>query len=521
MYLFETLALDLAATWIRLFITLAVSIVFAIVVGISAAKNRTAERVLLPFLDLGQTIPILGFFPVAIYLIVSVVPGPVGINFAVIFLLFTSMAWNIAFGVYESVKAIPEDLLEATELQMLGRWRKLWTLYIPASMPRIAYQSAISWSIGLFYLVTSEIFSTGSQLFSVKYGLGVVIAQLSLNTNPYVYAEVLVMFIAAILLTRFLFLSPLREYSERFSFKEVEVVRRSRALVFYSRVHMVLRKLFPPVELPKLHIGRHRYRHAPAKPLPPAGRGGSVIVPFIIILSVLLVASYVVASGAAGEVPVVFAALAVSFLRVWGVYIVCAAIALPLGIMIAKSTRAYEPASSALQVLSAIPAPIVFPIIVVLVYRLPGGGEIAALVIIFIAEIWYVLFSVIAGMRTIPDQLLELKRMMRLKWYQAWKQIYVPAVLPAFATGSITAIGGAWNSLIIAEYFASQTSGQVITQVGTGIGKVLDIAVFAGNFPLMVLALASMTAMVVLINRVVWQRIYNRVTERYKITVQE
>ena len=135
--------------------------------------------------------------------------------------------------------------------------------------------------------------------------------------------------------------------------------------------------------------------------------------------------------------------------------------------------------------------------------------------------IWYLLFSVIAGMRTIPEQFGELLRIFGTDWVSAWREVYIPAILPSLVTGSITAIGGAWNALIVAEYFSIQSGGStvVLTQVGSGLGKLLDTATFNGNFVQMFLALAAMVAMVMVINKLVWQRLYRDVTRKYKIEV--
>ncbi len=215
-------------------------------------------------------------------------------------------------------------------------------------------------------------------------------------------------------------------------------------------------------------------------------------------------------------------ALLASFARVWFIYAVSVAIALPLGIIVGKSTKAFEPVMSTLQTISSIPATLLLPAIVLLVYGLPFHGELVAFAVIFVAMIWYLLFSIIGGMKALPKQLIEAKDIMKLSRASAWKNLYIPAVMPAFITGSITAIGGAWNSLIVAEYFTMQTSSGgsvVLTQVGTGIGKVIDQAVFSGNMLLTAMALASLTIMVVLINRLVWQRLYNKVTSRYRMEV--
>ncbi len=245
----------------------------------------------------------------------------------------------------------------------------------------------------------------------------------------------------------------------------------------------------------------------------------------VIAISAALIAIVVVIVARSGDInslKLVVDALLVSFVRVWLIYAVSVAIALPLGIIIGKSVKAFEPIMSTLQTISAIPATLLLPAIVMLLYKFPYHGELVAFSVIFLAMIWYLLFSIIGGMKTVPEQLIEAKEIMKLDRLSSWKNLYIPAVMPSFITGSITAIGGAWNSLIVAEYFTMQLSnGQtiVLTQVGTGIGKVIDQAVFSGNMLLTAIALIALTSMVVLINIFVWQRVYNKVTSRYKVEV--
>lgn len=524
------LGIDILASWIRLFVALALSILFSVFVGIKAATSRRAERIILPSLDILQTIPILGFFPVVIYLIVLLIPNFVGINIAVIFLIFTSMVWNISFGVYEAVKAIPDDILAIAKLNRFSKFRMLKEVYLPVSLPRISYQTTISWSVGLFYLVTSEIFSTGSKAFAVSHGIGVAIAQLSL-ANADAYLVALILFIVAVVLTRVFFLKPLATFSERFSFKEeVTGARKSMVLRFYSRVYAFLRKIglvlsgaFPHMAA-RTHITErqvaeiHKAKSTP-RILRYLTRKAVIAVSATLAAVIIITAAAMWASNA---MELVGRALLFSFIRVWFIYAVSAAVALPLGIIVGKSTKAFEPIMSTLQTLSSIPATILLPAIVLLIYNLPFHGEIVAFAVIFLAMIWYLLFSIIGGMKAMPKQLVEAKDVMKLSRISAWKNLYIPAVMPSFITGSITAIGGAWNSLIVAEYFTMQlSSGKsvLLTQVGTGIGKVIDQAVFSGNMLLMALALASLTIMVLLINRLVWQRLYNKVTSRYRMGV--
>jgi len=530
-----SIVLDIAASWLRMFIALFVSILFSIAVGIAAATNKRMEKVILPSLDILQTIPILGFFPVVIYLIVILMPNFIGINTAVIFLIFTSMVWNISFGVYESVKSIPSEFEELMAINHFSKMKKITKLYIPASMPRIAYQSMISWSIGLFYLVTSEIFSTGSKNFAVVNGIGVLIANLTVHPDAAVYVAAIALFIVAVILTRIFFLTPLSIFSERFSFKEEPSYKRSKVLDTYKQIFNKASIFFGKVSSSislngAFQAGKKRKHHAAntrqfmqlanksSMPTVHTHRKATIVTVVALVTIAYLI---VIKFGMQSELIYIGVALLASFLRVWFIYIICVAVALPLGIKIALSARAYEPILASLQVLSAIPATILLPVIVAALYQLPFRSELVALSIIFIAMIWYLMFSIISGMRTLPTQLLELKSMLRLKWTSAWKNIYIPAVLPSFITGSITAIGGAWNSLIVAEYFSIEINGKatVMTQVGTGIGKVIDIAVFQGNLQLTILALIAMTTMVIIINRLVWQRAYNHVTQKYRSAV--
>jgi NitT/TauT family transport system permease protein len=522
------LVLDLLASWGRMFAALILSIVFSILVGVTAATNRKAENILVPVIDVLQTIPILGFFPVVIYLVVLLIPGSIGTNAAIVFLIFTSMAWNITFGVYEAVKSIPDELIEVARINHLSKFQMLKSIYVPASMPRIAYQSSLSWSVGLFYLVTSEIFSTGNNVYAATYGIGVEIAHLVLMQNALSYAIAILFFIAAVLLTRWFFLQPLSIYSERFSFKEDQrASKRSRILAFYSGIGRFIEDRLPTVTVEFKSSVAAKAKGIEKLPEEAREEGGKVIsagtVSAAIVLVLLAVsAAVIIHSSDYSFAANLLSAIGLSFVRVWGIYAVCAAIAIPVGIVIARSTKAYESAFAVLQVVASIPATILLPLIVVIFIMLPFGNEFTALAIIFLAMIWYLLFSVIAGVRTIPEQFDELLSIYKVGWVQAWREVYIPAILPSFVTGSITAIGGAWNALIVAEYF--EVGSTVLTQVGTaadagssGIGKLLDLATFSGNLAHMLLAVCAMVVMVMVINRLVWQRLYRHVTLKYRI----
>jgi NitT/TauT family transport system permease protein len=258
-------------------------------------------------------------------------------------------------------------------------------------------------------------------------------------------------------------------------------------------------------------------------------RGIKYAVLIFLGLFFLLVFETVIKAGVSGLGPLpslsrvgsvegyVLVALATSFVRIWYVYVIMVAIGLPLGIVISLNFRLYDTVSPILEVISSMPAPILLPAIV-LIPILGHAGEAVAVIVIMLASIWYIIFNVMAGVRTLPAEIKELPRVFKVSRLSAWRNVYIPGALTGFVTGSITAIGGAWNALIIAEYFTvTNPEGKttLLTQTGTGIGKVIVIATNNNDYLTLTLAVVSMTILIVAFNLTVWRRVYHHVTKRY------
>jgi len=505
-------------------LALGLSVIFALVMGIWAARSRRAEAIILPLLDIFQSIPILGFFPFVIGGIYGAIPNAIGANLAVIVLIFTSMSWNIAFGVYEAVKAIPQDYIDLLGVAHASSWQRIRSLYIPASLSRIAYNTQISWSVGLFFLTASEIIVVGTgasqKKVPIPYGIGVGANQFA-QTDFADYALLIAGIVVAVIIWRYIFLREFALWSERYKMmEEPRESHRDPIMRFYSWVnHRAVSKLF----LLAHDVGVSRFTSTIAR----FGRGIKYAVLIFLILFGLLLFSSVAHTG--GPVPrmpslsliasdeaQVLVALAASFVRVWYVYAICVAIGLPLGIVISLNFRLYDSVSPILEVISSIPAPILLPAIL-LIPVLGKTPEVVSTLVIMLAIIWYIIFNVMAGVRTLPADLKELPNVYHATRWTAWRNVYLPGALTGFVTGSITAIGGAWNALIISEYFTETTNGQTVvaSQVSTGIGKLIDIATYSSNYLMLTLAVVSMTVLIVTFNLTVWRRIYHRVTERY------
>jgi NitT/TauT family transport system permease protein len=523
---FGLVALDIVSSWVRMILALGMSILFALAVGIWAARSRRAEAVILPLLDIFQSIPILGFFPFVIAGIYGAIPNFVGANLAVIVLIFTSMSWNIAFGVYEAVRAIPQDYLDLLSVSQATPWQRIKSLYIPASMSRIAYNTQISWAVGLFFLVASEIIAIGQCTSSkqcrnvpIPYGIGVGATTFPPASGD--YALLIGGIVVAVVIWRYLFLRAFALWSEKFKMmEEPREQHRDPITRFYSYVnHRAVSKLF----LIAHDVGVSRFTSTISRFR--KGLKYAVLI-FLVLFGLLLLSSLAHSGGISlGRLPSgstiitdeagILYALGVSFVRVWYVYAICVAIGLPIGIVISLNFKLYDTVSPILEVISSIPAPILLPAIV-LVPVIGGVSEAVAAIVIILAIIWYIIFNVMAGVRTLPADLKDLPNVYHAGRWSAWRNVYLPGALTGFVTGSITAIGGAWNALIIAEYFnPSGTPNGVLTQVGAGIGKTIVIATNNADYLTLTLAVLSMTALIVSFNLLVWRRIYHRVTERY------
>ncbi|MCL5068785.1 MAG: ABC transporter permease subunit [Thaumarchaeota archaeon] len=347
---------DLVFSWSRMLFALGLSVLFSLTVGILAARNRKAESIVVPLLDVFQSIPILGFFPIVVFGVIAVFPGEIGVNLAVIILIFTSMSWNIAFGVYEAVKSIPQDYIDLSQISQSSAWHRITSLYIPASLSRIAYNTQTSWAVGLFYLISSEIISLGQTDKSVHYGIGVAIINFSNSQDWTGYAYSIIALLLAVIVWQFVFLREFALWSERYKFAEdSRGVQRDALMRFYSWInHRSISKLFLLTQgrgVTRFSSSLSRFRKGLKYVL-------GIIVAIFVILEIGAIASLSASlthlpslEVLAREEASVLVALAYSFVRVWYVYLICIGVAIPLGISIALNRRLYDAASPTLEVI--------------------------------------------------------------------------------------------------------------------------------------------------------------------------
>ncbi len=532
--IFASLIEDTLASWARMFAALFISIAIALYVGIYSALSKRAERILIPVVDIFQTLPILTFFPFAIFIIIAMLPGPIGVNAAVIFLIITSMVWNIIFAVYESVKTLPKEFVEIADLYHMTAWERTKKIFIPASLPRVVEQSILSWSIGLFYLVTSEIFSAGRSNYSVKYGIGVALTRLAFSTSPghmLYYLLGIGVFIAFVIATRMLFFLPLENRVTRYNRAAQPVAHQDPfSMLRPVKIAAIFRRFAEISNFRVLNEGIAAANSRAVRNIRAIGRRGMQIGikppgrwqrKLLYALALLAALYYAYLAGLLAVVAkyelLVLESLAATFARVWFTYFVILAIGLPLCVYLVFMSGNAKKYLLLFQIMASIPATILLPMIIVSLEKYPMHAELVAFSVLFLSGIWYIVFSIVASSRNLPAGVLEVKRIFNVKEGDAWKDIYLKALIPGILTGSVTGIAAEWNATIVAEYFTTTgiSGSTVVTGVNIGMGKLLDLSLSSGNLALMGLALLNFAAMVLIINTLLWRRLYNAISRIY------
>ena len=518
----------------RMVLAYLLSLVFAITYGTTAATNKKAAVIMLPVLDVLQSVPILGFFPAALVFFVATFQGsPVGIELAVVFLIFTSMAWNMAFGVYEALTTIPVDLEAAAASFGLRGMLRFRLLAFPAAIPKLVYNSILSWSNGWFFLVASETFTAFGGTYT-RPGLGSFIANAGLvGDNAGIAIGIGVLAAVVVALDTFVW-RPLGVWSERFRMETTgrEVPRvpspyeRFRWLPRFPRLRRTFLTSVQPIVT--------KYRRASVR-LDRTYSAHPRVLREIRILDLALfgaVFALVVVAGLIGlarlflgplpagaaELPL---AAASSFLRLSIAYAISLAWTIPLAAWIGRNPRGSRYLTPVLEVAASLPATALLPIIVGFAFlvtaTLGPAAELSAILIALFSMQWYLLFNLIAGVRAIPGDLHEAARSFGLRGRTYWRRVLLPAMVPSLLTGSITAWGAGWNALIVSEYIPFLRPPPHVS----GLGYLLDISTFSvpPNNEMILLTILMMIVIVLAMNKLLWRPLYKRAAVKYRVEI--
>lgn len=512
------IAAALAASWARMTVALLISIAFSITVGVAAGSSKLLEKILIPILDILQSIPILSFFPLALYFFVILHPV-IGPELAAIFLIFTSQVWNIAFGVYESMKLLPTELVETSRMLGFGAAGRLFKLYIPFAFPRIASNLPASWSNGLYFLVASEIITIGGTEVKL-FGIGSIAGEFIAAGRYLELTATLAATAAAVILTTLIVFLPLIRLGERYKIEEMvaEVPRVWMERATRSLTER-LQRIIPRVRLPHPEI---------------PGRVVEALKPHLTALGIFLgvvaivVATYGLAARLRGMYVVGFLEgfvklgitgppimLGISALRVAAAIALTLLWALPLGILIHNRRRLEAVALPALQVVASLPSPILAPFFMSVVADAGLPAELAALLIIIFGIQWYIFFSIYGGMKKVPQEEEETCKLLGIRGLGKFRHLYLPRVMPSLITGCWVAMGGGWNTLVIAERLV--IGGKEWAVEGPGIGKTISLAITSGDMAALAAATIYMAAFIVFLNRIFWRRIYRAAIAKLKV----
>jgi len=491
------------------------SLGFTLLYGGWAARDRLAERVLVPLLDVLQSIPVLGFMPGVVLALVGAFPGTnVGLELAAVVMIFTGQAWNMAFSFYQSVKTVPADLSEVAALLRFGPLRRLRWLELPFAATGLVWNSMMSMAGGWFFLMVSEAFVLGDRDFRLP-GLGSYMSvAVARGDGRAMVASALAMALLIVLLDQLLW-RPLVVWAQRFRTEESGQAEEMTSWFF----DLVRRSRLAE----RLRTRRRAAFVRPASPPPPNALARAETSRFAnLVLFVALVA--LLAFGATEVVrlmrPVTLATwsslvvdASLTLARVLAAVAAGTLWTLPAGLAIGLSPRLSRVLQPAVQVAASFPAPMLFPAVVVVLRALGVPLGTGSVVLMLLGTQWYVLFNVVAGASAIPADLREAAEIFRFgRWQRFWK-LHFPAVFPHLLTGWVTAAGGAWNASIVSEYVS--TGGETLR--AHGLGATISQHATAGRFPELAAAVVVMAVVVVGFNRLVWRRLHVLGEERFSL----
>jgi NitT/TauT family transport system permease protein len=495
-------------TTLRMFAAILASLAFTLVVATLAAKSRKAELVIIPALDILQSVPVLGFLSFTVVFFMRLFPGTqLGVECAAIFAIFTSQAWNMAFSFYQSLRTIPRDLDEVSRHFRLSAWLRFRRLELPFAAPGLIWNTMMSMSGSWFFVVASEAITVGDTTVKLP-GIGSWIAVAIERRDLAAVVSAVIAMAVVILIYDTLIFRPIVAWADKFRFEQIAAQQRPHSWVYdmIRRTRLLKRLLSPLVwAAAQMPVADARLKLREATP---RSKLGDILFLAIVVAAVfyalLLVTQYIRTSLSLQDFS---NAVWFGFLTLVRVVVLIAAASLlwvPIGVWIGLRPWAAERAQPVAQFFAAFPANVLFPIVVIAIVSLKLNPNIWLSPLMVLGTQWYILFNVIAGASAFPTDLREVSGLFRLRTWQWWRQVMLPGILPYYVTGALTASGGSWNASIVAEV-ASWGDTKLRAD---GLGSYIADATADGDYPRVVLGIVVMSVYVVIFNRLLWRPLY-------------
>lgn len=511
-----------ARSLLRMFVALVASVIFTFIYATAAARSRRAEKVLLPLLDVLQSVPVLGFLSVTLTVWLTLFPRTeLGAECASVFAIFTSQAWNMTFAFYRSLITQPRDLDEAARVMRLTKWQRFWKLDVPNGMIPLVWNGMMSFGGGWFFLIASEVISVNDHTYALP-GIGSYVAAASQQQQVGRLLLAIVVMVAMVVGVNALFWRPLTAWAERFRTGDTASAEVQRSIVLNilrrSMVPRTVGHALRPVALAldtvtrPIGLADYRLRTSPAR-----RRAGDVVfttvVTAVIAIGLWRMLVYVGQGAGLSSYGHAFLLGLATLARVVIIVVVGTMIWVPVGVWVGMNPRVTRYAQPVVQVMASFPANFLFPFFTLALIDTGTPLNVGGILLMALGSQWYILFNVIAGASAVPNDLREAASNLQLKRRLRWRALIAPAVFPDWVTGAITAAGGAWNASIVAEVV---TYGHR-TLTATGLGAYITQSTEAGNFPRTLVGVSVMSVYVVGLNRLFWRRLDQLAQARFSL----
>jgi len=516
-------------TVLRMGAALVASLVFSLAYAALAAKSRSAEKILIPVLDILQSVPILGFLSITVTGFIALFPGRLlGVECAAIFAIFTSQAWNMTFSLYQSLRTVPGELIEASRMYHLSTWQRFWRLEVPHGIPALVWNMMMSVSGGWFFVVASEAITVSGQSIMLP-GVGSYIATAIQQRDLGAIGWAVGIMLVVIILYDQLLFRPLLAWSQKF--KDTLGNDEDNVRPWFLMV-MQRAQLFDLVQAGILGVNRgvdsvfialggiwKRRRWVGVRPrdAAPASswfeRGFDIALLLATLGLVIWLVKFILETVPPAEIGWTFVLGAITAVRVLVLIAIASVIWVPIGVWIGLRPHIADHAQPIVQFLAAFPANLFFPIAVVLILRFSLHPEIWLAPLMSLGTQWYILFNVIGGTISLPTELRLAASNLGVRNWLWWHRIMLPAIFPAYVTGAVTAAGGSWNASIVSEVV--QWGDTTLT--ATGLGAYIAQYTASGDAARITLGIGVLCLYVLAFNRLLWRRLYNLAAERLRL----
>ncbi|BFM39566.1 ABC transporter permease subunit [Synechocystis sp. LKSZ1] len=506
---------------LRMFIALFFSTVFTLAYGYIAANSRRAARVMIPLLDVLQSVPVLGFLSITVTGFIALFPGSLlGLEAASIFAIFTSQVWNMTFSFYQSLRMVPQELNEAANLYQLSRWQRFTKLEVPSATIGLLWNAMMSFGGGWFFVAASEAISVLNQDYTLP-GIGSYVAEAIAKENLAALGWALVTIATVIVLVDQLFWRPLIAWSDKFRLEQSASAENPESWVYdllqTARIPRMLGKMLAPIQESINYflsrLTRTQFTFTPDTPQQQGDRLYNSILWVTIGFLIAWALHFILGTVGIGEVFKTFGLGLLTLARVTILLLLATVIWTPIGVAIGFNPKLASTLQPIVQFLASFPANFIFPFATLFFLRTHISIEGGSILLMALGAQWYILFNSIAGAQSIPTDLREMASNLGLRGWKHWQKLIIPGIFSAWVTGGVTASGGAWNASIVSEIVAWGSS----TLAATGLGAYIAEATTVGDWPRITLGIGMMSLFVVGLNRLLWRRLYQLAETKYHL----